>query len=149
MTSPHEERSLGKQISHISRNIRRMIQRDLETIGVGSGQHFFLHLVQRHPGITQNEVSRITDIDKATAAKGLAKLEQRGYLRRIPDQDDRRIRRLYLSESGEAVMPQIEATLRRVTEVCSTDLSAEELEELFGLLDKVEASLGRYVEEES
>ena len=149
MTSAHEERSLGKQISHISRNIRRMIQRDLETIGVGSGQHFFLHLVQRHPGITQNEVSRITDIDKATAAKGLAKLEQRGYLRRIPDQDDRRIRRLYLSESGEAVMPQIEATLRRVTEVCSTDLSAEELEELFGLLDKVEASLGRYVEEES
>ena len=149
MTSPHEERSLGRQISHISRNIRWMIQRDLETIGVGSGQHFFLHLIQRHPGITQNEVSRITDIDKATAAKGLAKLEQRGYLRRIPDQDDRRIRRLYLSEAGEAVMPQIEATLRRVTEVCSADLSAEELAELFGLLDKVEAALGRYIEEKS
>ena len=149
MTGPHEERSLGKQISHISRNIRWMIQRDLETIGVGSGQHFFLHLIQRYPGITQNEVSRITDIDKATAAKGLAKLEQRGYLRRIPDQDDRRIRRLYLSEAGEAVMPQIEATLRRVTEVCSTDLSSEELEELFGLLDKVEASLGRYIERKS
>ena len=149
MTSPHEERSLGKQISHISRNIRWMIQRDLETIGVGSGQHFFLHLIQRHPGITQNEVSRITDIDKATAAKGLAKLEQRGYLRRIPDQDDRRIRRLYLSEAGEAVMPQIEAALRRVTEVCSADLSSEELEELFGLLDKVEASLGYYIEGKS
>jgi len=149
MTSPHEERSLGKLISHISRNIRWMIQRDLETIGVGSGQHFFLYLVQRHPGITQNEVSRITDIDKATAAKGLAKLEQRGYLRRIPDRDDRRIRRLYLSEEGEAVMPQIEATLRRVTEVCSTDLSAEELGELFRLLDKVEASLVRYIEEKS
>jgi len=104
-------------------------------------------LIQRHPGITQNEVSRKIDVDKATAAKGLAKLEQRGYLRRIPDQDDRRIRRLYLSEAGETVMPQIEATLRRVTEVCSTDLSAEELEELFGLLDKVETSLGRYIEE--
>jgi len=149
MTSPREERSLGRQISHISRNIRWMVQRELEAIGVGSGQHFFLYLVQRHPGITQNEVSRITDIDKATAAKGLAKLEQRGYLRRIPDRDDRRIRRLYLSEEGEAVMPQIEATLRRVTEVCSTDLSAEELGELFRLLDKVEASLVRYIEEKS
>lgn len=149
MTSPHEERSLGKQISHISRNIRWMIQRDLESIGVGSGQHFFLHLIEQHPGITQNEVSRMTDIDKATAAKGLAKLERRGYLRRVPDRDDRRIRRLYLSEAGEAVMPQIAATLRRVTEVCSTDLSSEELEELFDLLDKVEASLGRYIEEKS
>ena len=149
MISPHEERSLGKQISHISRNIRWMIQRDLEAIGVGSGPHFFLRLIQRYPGVTQKEVSRITDVDKATVAKGLAKLEQRGYLRRIPDRDDRRIRRLYLSEAGEAVMPQIEATLRRVTEVCSTDLSSEELEELFGLLDKVEAALGRYIEEKS
>ncbi len=146
MTSPREERSLGRQISHISRNIRWMVQRELEAIGVGSGQHFFLHLIQRHPGITQKEVSRITDIDKATAAKGVAKLERRGYLRRIPDQDDRRIRRLYLSEAGEAVIPQIEAVLRRVTEVCSTDLSSEELEQLFGFLDKVEASLGRYIE---
>jgi hypothetical protein len=88
-------------------------------------------------------------VDKATAAKGLAKLERRGYLRRIPDQNDRRIRRLYLSEAGQAVMPQIEATLRRVTEVCSTDLLAGELEELFGLLDKVEASLGHYIEGKS
>ena len=46
-------------------------------------------------------------------------------------------------------MPQIEATLRRVTEVCSTDLSAEELEELFRLLDKVEASLELYIAEKS
>ena len=149
MKSPHEEKSLGRQISHISRNIRWMVQRELEAIGVGSGQHFFIHLIQRHPGITQNEVSRITDVDKATAAKGLAKLERRGYLRRIPDGDDRRIRRLYLSEAGEAVIPQIQASLRRVTEVCSTDLSPEELEQLFGLLDKVETSLGRYVEGKS
>jgi len=147
MTGPREERSLGKLISHISRNIRWMIQRDLETVGVGSGQHFFLHLIHRHPGITQNEVSRETNIDKATAAKGLAKLEQRGYLRRIPDPNDRRIRRLYLSEAGEAVMPKIQSTLRRVTEVCSSDLSSEELEKLFGLLDRVEASLGLYIED--
>ena len=43
-------------------------------------------------------------------------------------------------------MPQIEATLRRVTEFCSTDLSSEELEELFRLLDKVGASLELSIE---
>lgn len=144
-----EYRSLGKQISHIARNIRWMIQRDLENIGVGSGPHFFLHLIERNPGITQNDVSRLTDIDKATAAKGLAKLERLGYVQRKPAPDDRRVRQLYLTEAGQAVMPHIRDTLRHVTEVCAQDLSAGELDELFRLLGKVEASLGRYIESSS
>lgn len=145
MEDDGKERSLGKQISHISRNIRWMIQHELESCGVGSGTHFFLHLIEQHPGITQNELSRKTDIDKATAAKGLARLEQQGYLQRIPDTEDRRVRRLYLNDAGRAIMPDIQATLQRVTEVCSADLSQAELDELFRLLDQVEAALGRYI----
>src|SRR6056297_724506 len=145
MEEDDQERSLGKQISHISRNIRWMIQHELESCGVGSGTHFFLHLIAQHPGITQNELSRKTDIDKATAAKGLARLEQQGYLQRIPDSEDGRVRRLYLNDAGRAIMPAIQATLRRVTEVCSADLSAEELHQLFRLLDRVEAALGHYI----
>ena len=140
-----QERSLGKQISHISRNIRWMIQHELESCGVGSGTHFFLHLIEQHPGITQNDLSGKTDIDKATAAKGLAKLEQQGYLQRIPDSEDGRVRRLYLTKAGKAIMPAIRSTLRGVTEVCSADLSREELDELFRLLDRVEAALGHYI----
>src|SRR6056297_759407 len=145
MEENSQERSLGKQISHISRDIRWMIQHELESCGVGSGTHFFLHLIEQHPGITQNELSRKTDIDKATAAKGLARLERQGYLHRIPDAQDGRVRRLYLTDAGMAIMPAIQATLRRVTEVCSADLSREELNQLFRLLDRVEAALGHYI----
>ena len=145
MEGQGQERSLGKQISHISRDIRWMIQHELEPCGVGSGTHFFLHLIEQHPGITQNDLSGKTDIDKATAAKGLAKLEQQGYLQRIPDSEDGRVRRLYLTKAGKAIMPAIRATLRRVTEVCATDLSRKELDELFRLLDRVEAALGHYI----
>lgn len=126
-----------------------MIQRDLEHIGVGSGPHFFLHLIDQNPGITQNELSRRTNIDKATAAKGLARLERAGYVRRQPSPHDRRVRQLYLTEAGQAVMPHIRDTLRHVTEVCAQDLSESELEELFRLLGKVEASLGRHIESSS
>ena len=100
----------------------------------------------RHPGSTQNEIAEI-DIDKATAAKGLAKLEQAGYLRRVPDQRDRRVRRMFLTTEGEAVIPKIEATLRKVTKVCASDLSENEVDELFRLLDKVEASLVDYIKD--
>ena len=141
-----EQRSLGKLISHIARNIRWMIQRDLEHIEVGSGPHFLLHLIDRKPGITQNELSRMTNIDKATAAKGLARLERLGFVQRQPAPHDRRVRQLYLTEAGRAVMPHIRDTLRHVTEVCAQDLTTAELDELFRLLGKVEASLGRHIE---
>jgi DNA-binding MarR family transcriptional regulator len=147
MGDTYHTRSLGKLISHISRNIHWMVHHELESIGVGSGQYFFLHLVHRHPGSTQNEISREIDIDKATAAKGLAKLEQAGYLRRVPDQRDRRVRRMFLTTEGEAVIPKIEATLRKVTKVCASDLSENEVDELFRLLDKVEASLVDYIKD--
>ncbi len=140
-----EHRSIGKQISHISRNIQWIIQHELEAYGIGSGPHFFLHLIQKNPGITQNEVSHRTDIDKATAAKGLAKLEQLGYIERIPDENDRRIRHLHLTEAGKTVIPTITETLQKVTRVCSTDLTSDELDDLFYLLDKVEASLNTYI----
>lgn len=122
-----------------------MIKHQLEPYEVGSGQHFYLFLLDRTPGITQNEVSRGTGIDKATAAKGLAKLEQQGYIQRVPDKADRRVRRLYLTEKGKDIIPKVKESLARVTEVCSAELTQEELEQLFSLLDKVEHSLSTYI----
>lgn len=84
-------------------------------------------------------------IDKATAAKGAAKLESLGYLTRVPDKKDRRIRRLYLTDAGERLLPSIRATSRHVTEICATNLSAGELDELFALLDRVEGAVSAYI----
>ena len=145
MNREYADRSLGKTINHISRNIHWMVKHQLEPYGVGSGQHFFLFLLDRSPGMTQNEVSVKTDIDKATAAKGLSKLEQQGYITRVPDERDRRIRRLYLTESGKEIIPKVKESLARVTEVGAAELTGEELEQLFSLLDTVENSLSTYI----
>ncbi|MGE4585665.1 MAG: MarR family winged helix-turn-helix transcriptional regulator [Sphaerochaeta sp.] len=146
MKRTNRDRSLGKTFNHISRNIHWVVKHQLERYGVGSGQHFFLFLLDQSPGITQNEVSRKTNIDKATAAKGLAKLDLQGYIKRVPDTEDRRLRRLYLTEKGKEIIPKIKESLAQVTEICSADLSEKELEVLFSLLDKVESSLSTYVD---
>jgi DNA-binding MarR family transcriptional regulator len=138
-------RSLGKQISYIARGIRWIVEHELAQLGVGSGTHFFLRVIHLNPGITQNELSEQTQIDKATAAKGLAKLGFLGYLTRVPDTKDRRFRRLYLTDAGKRVIPSIQATLRHVTEICAANLDDEELDELFALLDRVEDALSTHI----
>lgn len=138
-------RSLGKQINYLARGIRWVVEHELAPLGVGSGTHFFLRVIHQNPGITQNELSRRTQIDKATAAKGLARLESLGYLSRVPDTGDRRIRRLYLTKAGERIIPSVYATLRHVTGICSVNLDTGELDRLFALLDRVEGALSAHI----
>jgi DNA-binding MarR family transcriptional regulator len=151
-TNSHDEnhfdragRSLGKQINYIARSIRWIVEHELAQLGVGSGTHSFLRTIHSNPGITQNELSEQTQVDKATAAKGLAKLEALEYLTRVPDTKDRRIRRLYLTDAGERVIPTVHATLRHVTEICAANLYAREIDELFTLLDRVEEAVSKYI----
>jgi DNA-binding MarR family transcriptional regulator len=141
------DRSLGKQISYIARCVRWIVEHELGRLGLGSGTHHLLRHIHQSPGITQKELSRRTQINKGTAARGVAELEAAGYVRREPDAEDRRARRLYLTENGVRLIPAVYATLRHVTDICATDLSANELEELFTLLDRVEAAATAHIAE--
>lgn len=140
-------RSLGKAIGHIARGIRWIVDHELEATGTTSATLHLVRVVHRSPGITQNELSDRTGIDKATAARGVAKLESLGYLRRSPDSLDHRKRRLNLTDAGEQLVPGIHAVLRHVTDVCATDLSAAERDQLFMFLDRVERAVSAYVAE--
>ena len=140
-----ESRSIGRKLSHISKSIQWIVRQELEPFGIGSGQHCFLMIAGNMPGITQNEISVRSGIDKATAAKGVFKLEKLGYLKRICDSNDKRVRRLYLTEKGKGVIPEIRKCLNHVTEICSDNLSPEEIDYLFKLLDKIEDSANNYL----
>lgn len=138
-------RSLGKSISYLARSIRWIVDFELECAGVGSGTYQFIKAVHAAPGINQNELSDITRVDKATVAKGIARLEAAGYLTRLPDHQDRRVRRLYLTDAGERVMPEVFAALRLVTDICTAGLTPEETATLFSLLDRVEAAVAAHI----
>ncbi|MFW5797993.1 MAG: MarR family winged helix-turn-helix transcriptional regulator [Spirochaetota bacterium] len=139
------DRSLGRQISYIARCVRWIVEHELGRLGVGSGTHHLLRHIHLSPGITQKELSRRTQIDKGTAARGVAELESAGYVRREPDAGDRRARRLYLTCAGERLIPTVYASLRHVTDICAADLSRQELDELFTLLDRVEAAASAHI----
>ena len=115
------DRSLGRQINYLARAIRWIADAELKETGLSTATYTFLRVVHRNPGITQNALGEETQIDKATAAKGVAKLESIGYLKRVPDHHDGRVRRLHLTDVGKRVIPSVKAALRRVTEICAAN----------------------------
>jgi DNA-binding MarR family transcriptional regulator len=64
----------------------------------------------------------------------LGALEQSGYLRRADDPDDKRSRRVELTDRGEAVRQTIRATVADIESELATELGDRAFEQLRALL---------------
>ena len=137
--------SAGKYISAIYRHMQIIISARLEPYRIGSGQYIFLITISQSEGISQKALSEELLIDKTTTAKAVAKLEAEGYIRRETDPADNRYNKLYLTQSGQAVVPKIRDVLQQVREQSRIGIDDQEYEMMLTLLRKVLCNVSEQV----
>jgi len=89
----------GRLIAMLYRMAGLYSGKELPRLKIGAGQYIFLAALFDEQGQSQDELTRKVYVDKGNTARALSKLEGRGYIRRIPDKNDQRKKRIYL-ESG-------------------------------------------------
>ena len=111
-----------------------------------SGSYPYLLTLYNNDGINQNQISRELDIDKAMSARELKKLIKLGYVTKEMDQEDARAYKLYLTESGRSLIPEISLAMNSWNDTITQGLGDEEKKELVRMLDIVlrEAKRCRY-----
>lgn len=88
-------------------------------------------------GLKQKEIADEIRVSPSTISEMLSRLVDDGYVERKPDADDRRVKRLCLTEKGRE---RAEYMLGQITEVLDglfVNLETGEKEELIRLLDKL------------
>lgn len=98
---------LGAAISIINRAHLIILNERLEVFGLSAGQFPVLMCLIRKQNVMQDTLARHFHIDKGSIARSVKKLEDAGFIRRIIDPDNRRAVRLFLTEKGEQVAPEI------------------------------------------
>ena len=93
--------------------------------------------VSDNPGTTQDAIVSHMYIDKCTVARRTKRLEELGYISRETGKEDRRENNLYVTESGEKLVPVIREILRDWAKSVTRDLSDEERILLIALLDRL------------
>lgn len=88
----------------------------------------------RQPGITQKDLVEHSRIDKAQIARTLARMQDQGWLERIPSEDDKRVRCLYLSPEGLRCFAQLRDIQERVAARLLQDCPASMQADLLTLL---------------
>lgn len=128
---------IGKWISILYRYGQSYISRRMEPYNIGCGQYIFLMTLYKKDGISQEELSDLLKIDKATTAKALKKLEEEGYIVRNVDSDDKRAYRVYVTQKALDIKPDFINAIDNWNNILSSGITAEEKEIILKLLKKM------------
>lgn len=119
----------------------RAISQRVAPLGISLAQHDVLANVMHAPGLTQQEIADRLLVARSNVSMLLSSMEKSGLLERTKDENDRRIRRIFLTPRGRKIA---EASLAAQTEVVDTMISAIEQTEVVTVgaaMEKVEQAL--------
>ena len=128
---------IGKYLSIINRKGNVFITKEISKFGIGSGQVMFLMELYKKDGISQEELSEVLNIDKATTCRAIKKLEEAEFLTRVKDKNDKRAYKLHLTQKSKDMEESIRGVLRICEDHISKNLSEEEVKTLAMILKKI------------
>jgi DNA-binding MarR family transcriptional regulator len=112
--------------------------------GLGLAQWAVLVSIWRNGALSVKAIAEFTGNAPPAASRIVERMVQAGLLLRHPDPVDRRAVVVDLSDRGEALRPLHDLNLE-VNRILLSDLSVDEAERLFDLLDRVQTSGRRWL----
>ena len=132
---------INRTISILYRYGQRFLTARLRPVGVEVGQMPALMRVFQSPGITQEQITYETGMDKGTVARSVQQLEANGLVRREVDPADRRVNHIYATAKARALEPEVQRALEELHRALCRGLTEEEVAAAFGLLGRMKENL--------
>ena len=110
------------------RDFTRVPDQILANHGFGRAHHRVIYFVGREPGITVSELLRLLQITKQSLSRVLGQLVREGFIHQTPGAQDRRQRRLELTEQGRALERELSENQRRLIAAAYREAGAEAVE---------------------
>lgn len=117
-----------------------------ERVGSGADYDLFYNIAiilsRRQEPMTMGELSQALDVPLSTATRLVDLLVKSGYVRRLPDAEDRRVVRVALTETGQGMCDVIDKFIRKRVDKLLRGFTPQEREDLLRLLGKLVRALG-------
>lgn len=125
-TDPH---LFGRQIFHVSRAWRAELDRRLSHLGLSQARWQVLLNLARMKGVqpTQRELAQSISIEGPTLARLLDGLEKQGLVKRLAVTEDRRAKRIMLTQEAGPLIEKIETIAESLRKELLSGLDDEEI----------------------
>lgn len=98
---------VGVALIGLMRAHRSKAERELNRLGLYVGQEVLILQLAKQNGLSQGELAACFGVEPPTVSKMLQRMENNGFITRAKDPDDARVTRVYLTDKGRALEPEI------------------------------------------
>ena len=140
MTRPPDD-DLMEAVHELMHLARSQLRHHMPDDGLGPMEGRALGFFVRHPGSTQTDLVLHAGRDKGQLARLIAVLKDKGLLVAMPDEQDRRVVRLYPTEAAQARHEAVVRQRRQVAAQAAQGLAVSERQELLRLLRHMQDNL--------
>ncbi len=108
-----EEDSIHKLYQIVHKKLIKFIKCELEPYDFNRGEFPLLFkLIKKGDGLTQKEICEMVHVSKSTTSKIVHSLVEKDYLKKIRDEADKRVTRIYLTDKKN----EVEELLKEIDE---------------------------------
>lgn len=101
-------------------------------------QMIVLKKLHEHGDLNQNELALLTYRDKSSLARLLSKMEQKNYIFRRQNEEDKRINDVFLTEQGKLTYQKTRPVIKEIIDIMEQNISQEEKQHIIKILKKVQ-----------
>lgn len=125
------------RLEDLPRQLRRIIDEALRGHALGRTQWRLLAYVIRQPGLTQTELARLLEVERASAGAAIDGLEKRRLVERVQHPSDRRVWRIAPTPAAAALLVDMRETIDEIYAQLFDGFSDSELSQLGDFLERM------------
>lgn len=126
-----------REIGMIARALDSISNIEFKEYNLTKGQYLYLVRICENPGIIQEKLAEMIKVDRTTAARAIKKLEINGFIEKMDDEHNKKIKKLFPTEKGKDVFPVIKRENDHSNSVALAGFSEKEAETIFHLLQRM------------
>lgn len=127
--------SVGWMLKNLYSSLDAEMNKELECLDLNINQFAVMMTLLENEGLTQVQIGKKIAMPGYSTTRTMDVLEEKKYLERRVDERSRRSYRIYLTDLGHAVGPELFAIVKRVNARLLSPLSEQEQAQLVGLLE--------------
>jgi DNA-binding MarR family transcriptional regulator len=137
--------SVSQLLRHTHRAFMRMMEQRLARHGIIISAWFVLRVLWERDGLSQAELAERVGIVGPTMVTAIRRLVQDGLATRLPDPDDKRKVKIYLTPKAQQLRSKLLAEAAEVVDLATAGLSSTEIRHLNASLRRIAVNLGRFL----
>ncbi|MDQ0926383.1 DNA-binding MarR family transcriptional regulator [Bacillus atrophaeus] len=130
-----------REVGMIARALDSISNIEFKEYSLTKGQYLYLVRICENSGIIQEKLAEMIKVDRTTAARAIKKLEMNGFIEKVDDEHNKKIKKLFPTEKGKNVFPVIKRENDHSNSVALAGFSEGEAETILHLLQRIRKNI--------